>query len=43
MLFEGEKDVDGPDLSFACLAMHVTPVQRTLFNKPVCANNMFVC
>lgn len=26
--FEGEMDVDGPDLLFVCFAMHGTPVER---------------
>lgn len=33
LLFEGEMDVDGPDLSLACSTMHGTTVERTLVNS----------
>lgn len=40
--FEGEMDVDGPDLSFACSAMHGTQVERALVNSR-CVRAICLC
>ena len=42
LLFEGEMDADGPDLSFACSTMHGTPAERTLVNGK-CMRTVCLC